>query len=126
MAEQDQQKQQKQKQPQQQQKPQQKPGKHNLTGVEKEEEPTIVFERPTPHGWYTVVFPKVHDQNTILELWLDQVHEWFKLRDIKQKFWCFAHGVEKKEMNRISPVFFFKDEMDAASMMWRFNGELLK
>jgi hypothetical protein len=82
-----------------------------------------VFERPTAHGWTSVVFPNIHDQNTILETWLDEVHKWLRDRDIKAVFWCYAHGVEKKQMNRLSPVFFFKDSLEAASMMWRFKGE---
>ena len=84
-----------------------------------------VFERPKAYGWHSVVFPNVHDENTILELWLDRVYKWLNERNIKAYFWCYAHGVEKKQANRISPVFFFKDDIHAAAMMWLFNGELV-
>ena len=81
------------------------------------------FERPKAHGWYSIVFPSIHDENTVLELWMDEVYEWLKMRGVKAYFSCFAHGTEKKEWNRISPVFFFKDELAAVSCMWRFKGE---
>lgn len=84
------------------------------------------FERPTAYGWHSVVFPDVHDENTVLELWLDEAYKWLKARDIKAVFWCYAHGTEKKQQNRISPVFFFKDDLHAAAMMWRFKGELVR
>jgi hypothetical protein len=112
MAEQDQ----KQKQPKQQ--------KHNMLDAKKDE-PTIKFERRVCHGWHAVVFPTVHDQNTVLELWLYDVFEWMKMRGFTDYFWCYAHGIEKKDQNRLSPAFFFKDEMHACNMMWRFKGEIV-
>jgi hypothetical protein len=86
----------------------------------------IEFERPTAYGWHTVVFPLIHDENTVLELWNNEVFEWIKDQEITRYFWCYAHGVEKKLQNRISPVYFFKDSLNAARMMWRFKGELMK
>jgi len=90
------------------------------------EEVIIKFERPNVYGWHTVVFPKIHDGNTNLEIWQQEVYKWFVLRGIIKYTSCYAHGIEKKEQNKISPVFFFKDEFEAAQMMWRFAGEVLR
>lgn len=120
MAEQDQ-KQQKQKQPQQQKQkqPQGKPA-----GKAEEKEP-VVYERPTPYGWYTVVFPKINsEQDYHMALWLDEALAWVRQQEIKEFSWTFAHGT-KKDGDKTSPVFFFKDRYQALRSSWRLSGELV-
>lgn len=116
MAEQDQkQKQQKQKQPQG--KPAGKPG------VEGKE--PVVYERPTPYGWYTVVFPKINsEQDYHMALWLDNALNWVRKQEYNQFFWTFVHGT-KKDGDKTSPVFFFKDRYEALRSCWHLSGELV-
>lgn len=94
--------------------------------------PKIVFQRPRPVGWYTVVFPHIHDLNTNIEVWVDVVFTWMDSRCIDRHglFWALAHekkkrkkGEEEETEDRVSPVFFFKDHWSAIQMKWRFSGE---
>lgn len=97
------------------------------TAPDTKKEEVILFERPTPHGWHTVAFPLVHDQNTVLELWLDEARKWINERGISRWTFAFAHGLPaKKHGERISPIFFFRDSFDANRFAWRFKGEELK
>lgn len=86
----------------------------------------IPFERPNPNGWFTVMFPKVHDQNTNIDLWFRDVSDVINKEKWGPNFSTFVHGVGKKHADRISPVFFFRDIMHAMQVVWRFNGELVK
>jgi hypothetical protein len=104
----------------QKQKEKQKPVK-----VEEPVVPAIEFERPNPHGWYSVVFPHITEDKVIIELWLNDALKWQRERGIKRFSWTFVHGVEKKFQSHISPIFFFKDSLEAMSAVWRFNGELI-
>lgn len=86
----------------------------------------IPFERPTPYGWYTVAFPEIHDQNTILEIWLNEARLWINEKGIERWSFAFAHGLPvKKNGERLSPLFFFREEMDAYRFCWAFKGEVL-
>lgn len=90
------------------------------------DELVLVFERPNPPGWDTVVFPKIHDQSVNLEIWWNQVNDWLEKEGLNPRFSCFAHAVGKKKgPDAVSPVFFFKDHMYARRLSWRFNGELV-
>jgi hypothetical protein len=93
--------------------------------LKQEEKRVIEFERPLCYGWTTVVFPQVHDENTVLEIWIADAFAWIDEHKINKLFWTFAHG-KKKDGERISPMFFYKDRMDAIHMKWRFNGELVE
>lgn len=87
----------------------------------------VPFERPTPFGWYTAAFPEIHDQNTILEIWLDETRSWINNEKIERWTFSFAHGLPvKKNGERLTPMFFFREEMDAYRFVWRFRGEVLK
>jgi hypothetical protein len=85
------------------------------------------FQRPTPHGWLTLVFPHIHDQNTNLEVWVDQVYQFFDSHQISRSglFWCLTPQikVKKGDIAAVSPVFFFKDKWSAIQTKWRFSGE---
>lgn len=106
--------------------PPMKPGKVDPL-FQKPEKEVIPFERPTPHGWYTVVFPEVDDRDTVMELWLDEARKWINESNITKWTSAFAHGLPpKKHGERISPVFYFREEMDAYRFCWRFKGEVLK
>ena len=94
---------------------------------QKKDVETIQFERPTAYGWYTAAFPEIHDQNTILEIWLDDARKWINDEKIDRWTFGFAHGLPmKKNGDRLSPLFFFREEMDAYRFVWRFRGEVLK
>jgi hypothetical protein len=118
-----QQQQQKQKQPQ---KEQGKQGKPNEGKASKEEKEPVVFERPRPYGWYTVVFPQINsDMDYHMALWLDNALMWVRAAGIKQFSWTFVHGT-KKDGEKTSPVFFFKDRYQALQSVWRLSGELIE
>jgi hypothetical protein len=122
MAEQDQkQKQQKQPQQQKQKQPQGKPaGKPGL-----EEKEPVVYERPTPYGWYTIVFPRItSEQDYHMALWVDEALSWVRTNIKQPFFWAFAHGT-KKDGDKTSPVFFFKDREEALRTSWYLSGELV-
>jgi hypothetical protein len=87
--------------------------------------PKIVFPRPTAYGWYTVVFPHIHDQNMLLDLWVDQVLAWCRAHSIQGYYWLFERGT-KKDGDRMSPVFFFRERLDAKRIEWRFSGETIE
>jgi hypothetical protein len=92
-----------------------------------DEKEVIVFERPTPYGWYTVVFPNKHDLEGEFHLatWWNDAHEWMRLEGIKV-FSTYVRGVDKKHRDVSSPVFFFKDRMDAMRVSWRWSGEVIQ
>jgi hypothetical protein len=115
--------QQKQKQPQKQQG---KQGKPNDAKAGKEEKEPVVYERPRAYGWYTVVFPQINsDLDYHMALWLDNALSWVRAQGIKQFSWTFAHGT-KKDGEKTSPVFFFKDLYQARQTSWYLSGELLE
>jgi hypothetical protein len=93
----------------------------------KTEEEELEFERPEPYGWFTVVFPKIDDRSTNLDVWFSVTSDWVNCEGLKRTFSCFTPSVKKKKgvPLAISPVFFFKDLMDAKRFEWRFNGELV-
>jgi len=126
MAEQDQQKNQKQKQ---QQKPQkQKQPAESAKQVEKKEEPKpVVYERPTPYGWLTVMFTQINNEHDDyhMALWLDDALAWVRELNVKCFSWTFVHGT-KKDGEKMSPVFFFKDRYEALQCVWRLSGELVE
>ncbi len=106
--------------------PQKKPAKVDPL-FQKPKEEVIPFEQPMAYGWITVAFPNIHDQNTVLELWLDEARKWINASGITQWSFAFAHGLPaKKHGERISPVFFFRVPMEASRFGWRFKGEELK
>jgi hypothetical protein len=87
----------------------------------------LVFERPTPHGWFTVVFPNVHDLEGEfhLSLWWNDAHDWMRAEGIKS-FSTFVRGTGKKHRDVSSPVFFFRDRLDALKVVWRWSGEIVQ
>jgi hypothetical protein len=95
-----QQQQQKQKQPQ---KEQGKQGKPNEGKASKEEKEPVVFERPRPYGWYTVVFPQINsDMDYHMALWLDNALMWVRAAGIKRRkmvkklHQCFSLKIDTK------------------------------
>ncbi len=90
----------------------------------KTETKVLVLEpAPRPKDWFVVTFPKVNDTVVDMEAWLDTALNWMRAYDIRAYSWTFLHGL-KKESDRISPIFYFRNQIDAASMMWRFSGVL--
>jgi hypothetical protein len=85
----------------------------------------IEFEKSTPHGWYVVVFPRVHDESANVELWLDRALGWVRASGIKQYTWGLLHGLDKKDKEITSLVIYFKDRYDAFQCTWRLSGTLL-
>jgi hypothetical protein len=121
MAEQDQKQDQK-------QKPQQpKAAKPVKPEVPKEEQKVVVYERPNPHGWFTVLFPKINNEydDYHMALWLDDALAWVRKQETKCFSWTFVHGT-KKDGEKMSPVFFFKDRYSALQCVWRLSGELVE
>ncbi len=84
----------------------------------------IELEKSTPHGWYMVVFPRVHDESANVELWLDRALDWVRESGIKQYTWGLLHGLDKKDKEITSPVIYFKDRYDALQCTWRLSGTL--
>ena len=84
----------------------------------------IEFEKSTPHDWYVVVFPRVHDESANVELWLDRALDWVRESGIKQYTWGLLHGKDKKEQGITSPVLYFKERYDALQCTWRLSGIL--
>lgn len=95
--------------------------------TKEDESEKIVFEQPKPYGWYTVVFPNVHDKDGEFHFsnWWNDAHDWMRAEGIKS-FSVFVRGTGKKHRDISSPVFFFKDRLEALRVVWRFSGELLK
>lgn len=83
----------------------------------------VLEPAPKPVGWFVVTFPNVNDTTVHMESWLDTTLDWIRMRDIRSYSWTFLHGL-KKESDRISPIFYFRNQIDAARMMWRFSGVL--
>jgi hypothetical protein len=94
------------------------------------EKEKIEFQRPDPYGWFTVVFPNKHcavDSHD-LDMWFYEATEWVKAEKMHPKFSAFAPSIKKDKKGvpiALSPVFFFKDIMDARRFEWRFSGELV-
>jgi hypothetical protein len=84
-----------------------------------------VFDRPIPLGWFTVVFPTIHDKSVNIDEWFMKAHEWIRDKQIKQSFSAFAHPKNRKVPDSISPVFFFKSKEDAELMVNELQGELV-
>lgn len=98
--------------------------KQQITQLEEPPVEIIPFEQINPCGWYSVSFPLVHDQNTIIDLWLEEARKWINENNITRWTFSFAHGLPaKKHGERISPVYYFREEMAAARFGWRFKGE---
>lgn len=84
---------------------------------------TIDFEPTNPVGWYTVLFPHIHDESRDMSLWLDQSLDWLRKTAKMPYTWALLHGLDKdKEIT--SPVFYFKDRYDALQCTWRLSGTL--
>ncbi|QBQ74512.1 hypothetical protein BcepSauron_132 [Burkholderia phage BcepSauron] len=83
----------------------------------------IDFDYVDAHGWYSVVFPRVHDEHLVIDTWLDDALSFVRQSGFTQYSWCFAHG-RGKDGNRLSPVFYFRDRFEAARFSWRFSGTL--
>jgi hypothetical protein len=90
----------------------------------KKEEP--VFDRPTPYGWYTVVFPPITSETRPLDLWIDELLQHLRAKGITTFSWSYLHGMPRKFDDVLSPVFYFKNRMDAKHVEWRFSGETLE
>lgn len=84
----------------------------------------IKFEPVNPHGWYVVLFPKVHDESRNIEAWLDETLSWLRSSGATRYTWGLVHGLDKKDKEITSPVIYFKDRFDALRSVWRFSGEL--
>jgi len=93
----------------------------------KSDEEELEFERPEPYGWFTIVFPKIDDRNTNIDVWFNTATSWINGECMRQTFSCFTPSVKKKKGMplAISPVFFFKELMDAKRFEWRFSGEIV-
>ncbi len=109
-------------QKQQQQKKEQKP---------KEQTPEIewFFERcPEPVGWYRVTFPTVTDLTVHLDSWLTAVTDWATQRRVRDYVLALLHTIpgpgQKKVEDHVTPVYFVRDQTEAASLSWRFKGVL--
>jgi hypothetical protein len=83
------------------------------------------FDRPNPLGWFTVVFPTVHDKSVDIDAWFMKAHDWIREHQIKQTFSAFVHPKNRKVPDSISPVFFFKVKADAEHMVNSLQGELV-
>jgi hypothetical protein len=93
---------------------------------EKKEEHVVVYERPKPYGWFTVVFPKItSDQDYHMALWLNDALAWVREAGFTRFSWTFVHGT-KKDGEKTSPVFFLKDRYEALQCVWRLSGELVE
>ncbi len=94
--------------------------------VKKESSPfgrKIEFESIDPYGWYTVLFPHIHDESRDMSLWLDQGLDWLR-KDAKNPYtWGLLHGLGK-DREITSPVIYFKDRYDALRCSWRLSGTL--
>jgi hypothetical protein len=84
----------------------------------------IEFEPTSPVGWYTVLFPQIHDESRDIGLWLDQSLDWLRKTAKMPYTWGLLHGVEKQDKEITSPVIYFKDRYDALQCSWRLSGTL--
>lgn len=94
--------------------------------VKKEESPLgrkIEFEPTNPVGWYTVLFPQIHDESRDIALWLDQSLDWLRVTAKMPYTWALLHG-SGKDRDITSPVIYFKDRYDALQCTWRLSGTL--
>jgi hypothetical protein len=114
-------------QKQQKQQQQQKPTKPVKQEEKKEDPKPVVYERPHPYGWFTVLFPKINNEHDDyhMALWLDAALAWVRQQETKCFSWTFVHGT-KKDGEKMSPVFFFKDRYEALQCVWRLSGELVE
>lgn len=103
---------------------QKKEGSAKAPGKEKEE--VVGFDRPTPHGWFTVVFPGITSLTRPLDMWVAELLQFLRDSDIKEYSWTYLHGTPRKFDDILSPVLFFKDRMEAKLVEWRFSGETLE
>lgn len=56
--------------------------KQQITQLEEPPVEIIPFEQTNPCGWYSVTFPLIHDQNTIIDLWLEEARKWINENNI--------------------------------------------
>lgn len=84
------------------------------------------FDQPTPHGWYTVIFPTITSETRPLDLWVDHLLQRLRDSDIVAYSWTYLHGMPRKFDDVLSPVFFFKNKMDAKLVEWSFSGQTLE
>lgn len=83
----------------------------------------IDFESTNPYGWYTVLFPQIHDESRNVGMWLDNALGWLRNNAEKPYTWGLLHGLGK-DREITSPVFYFKDRYDALRCSWLHSGTL--
>jgi hypothetical protein len=85
---------------------------------------------PMPIGWHVVVFPDVIDNKVDIDQWTADACKWLKDWSVTGTFWAFLHGVNGKERERLSPIFYFSEKMDnwpaANEFADKFGGKVLK
>jgi hypothetical protein len=83
---------------------------------------------PQPIGWYRVTFPGITDLTVHLDSWLTAVTDWATERKVRDYVLAFLHTIpgpgQKRAEDHVTPVYFVRDQTEAASLCWRFKGVL--